>query len=240
MKTSPWLLAERGSLAAGRIIELDRNEVRHAAGALRLRPGDGMTLVDGAGWMAEAVLRELAKGRATAEVLSVREEAPPEGEGVTLALAVLHGRGMDWAVEKSVEVGVRRFVPVISERTQAGRRAALDRTPHWSRIALQALKQCKRTWAMEVAEPLTPAEVAETFGVGCGGVVADRHGVSVGDLPASAGRILLVGPEGGFAAGELSLFSDLGWPRLRLGPHVLRSETAAVVGAAVLVANAAG
>ena len=238
MKASPWLLAERGSLAEGRIIELDRNEVRHAAGALRLRPGDRVTLVDGAGRTAEAVLRELAKGRASAEVLAVCEQAQPEGEGVTLALAVLHGRGMDWAVEKSVEVGVRRFVPVVGERTQAGRKAARDRTPHWSRIALQALKQCKRTWAMEVSEPLTPGEIAENFGADRGGVVADRHGVSVSELPVSAGRLLLVGPEGGFAPEELGLFSDLGWPRLRLGPHVLRSETAAIVGAAVLVANA--
>ncbi|MEJ2190011.1 MAG: RsmE family RNA methyltransferase [Acidobacteriota bacterium] len=240
MKASPWLLAEQGSLVAGQIIQLDGNEARHAAGALRLRPGDGVTLIDGSGCMAEAVLRELAKGRASAEVLSVREEAPPEGEGVTLALAVLHGRGMDWAVEKSVEVGVKRFIPVVGERTQAGRKAALDRAPHWGRIALQALKQCKRTWAMEVAEPLTPGEVAEIFGAQRGGVVADRHGVSVTELPASARRFLLVGPEGGFAPSEMNLFADLGWPRLRLGPHVLRSETAAVVGAAVLVANDVG
>ena len=235
MKTAPWLLAPPGSLAVGRVVQLDRDEASHAAGSLRLRPGDGVTLVDGSGRSAEAVLRALAKGRAEAEVVSVKEEAPPEGEGVTLVLAVLHGRGMDWAVEKSVEVGVRRFVPVVCERTQAGRRAALDRSPHWRRIALQALKQCKRTWAMEVADPLTVGDLAETFGADAGGVVADSHGVSIAELPASAGRVLLIGPEGGFAPREESLICDLGWPRLRLGPHVLRSETAAVVGASLLV-----
>ncbi len=237
MKTSPWLLAERGSLAVGRVIRLNREEARHASGPLRLGAGDSVILVDGAGRLAEAVLREVARGQAGAEVLSVREEPPPSGKGVTLALAILHGRGMDWAVEKAVEVGVRRFVPVVGERTQAGRRAALDRSSHWSRIALQALKQCKRMWAMEVAAPLTLTEVAERYGPSGTGVVAHRHGVAFSNLPTSHGRVLLVGPEGGLTPEEEMLLSRLGWPRLRLGPHVLRSETAAIVGAALLVAR---
>lgn len=238
MKAPPWLLAEPGSLVAGQVIRLGRDEARHAAGPLRLNTGDRVVLIDGSGRQADAVFRGLGKDRAEAEVLEVLEEPRLEGEGVTLALGVLSSRGMDWAIEKAVEVGLRRFVPVVGERTQGGRRAALDRSPHWSRVALQALKQCKRMWAMELTEPLTLGEVAERYGRDRRGTVADRQGLPIDELPPSAGRLLVVGPEGGFGPQEERLLVDLGWSRLRLGPHVLRAETAAVVGGALLVARA--
>ena len=240
MKAQPWLLAASEELDVGRVLNLDPGEARHAAGPLRRRVGDSVILVDGSGRLAEAVLRGVGSRKVEAEVLSVRVEPPPVGEGVTLALGVLGSQAMDWAVQKAVEVGVRHLLPMISERTQAGRRTAADRSPHWNRIALQALKQCKRAWAMEVAEPLPLAEVIETYGAGGGGVVAAREGVSVGRLPANVGRLLVVGPEGGFGSAEDRLLADLDWPRLRLGAHVLRAETAAVVGAALLVARDEG
>jgi len=73
-----------------------------------------------------------------------------------------------------------------------------------------------------------------------GGVVADVEGSAIGDLPETAGNLLVVGPEGGFTAAENQLFDRCGWPRLRLGPHILRAETAAVVGGAMMVARAEG
>lgn len=236
MKDPPWLLVESGLLEVGTRLELDSAEARHAAGPLRLRNGDRVVLADGAGAVAEARLCAVARNRVEAEVCQVTSEPLPAGEGVTLALAVVETRALEWAVQKAVEVGVRTFVPMLTERTQAGRRDVVRRSPHLERVARQALKQCRRAWAMRIADPDTLAGVVERAPPAAG-VAADRDGGAASDLPAADGWVLAVGPEGGFSADEVRLFAKHGWHRLWLGPHVLRAETAAIVGAAVLVAR---
>jgi 16S rRNA (uracil1498-N3)-methyltransferase len=178
------------------------------------------------------------RDRVEAEVSSVRHESPPDAHGVTLAVAVIESRAMDWAVQKAVEVGVHRLVPIDSERAQRRARDLRSRVEHWRRIALQALKQCHRAWAMEISDIRTVGDLID-FESGIG-VVADADGHVLEDLPDAAGTLLAVGPEGGFAPPEIELFDRHGWPRLRLGPHVLRTETAAVVGGAIMVARSEG
>jgi len=237
MKNPPWLLvAPDLQPEVGQVVNLDPSEARHTAGPLRRRPGDRVVLVDGEGLVAHAVIRVVEKKGVEAEVLAVRIEDPPVGEGVSVALAVVGNHAMDWAIQKLVEVGARRVLPILTERTQAGGRAAAGRSTHWRRVALQALKQCRRPWAMDIADVCRLEEVVDDKRLGCNVVVAHPDGVVPVDLPAAAGRLLVVGPEGGFSPGEVRLFSDLGWPRVRLGAHTLRSETAAVVGAAMLAA----
>ena len=101
---------------------------------------------------------------------------------------------------------------------------------------MQALKQCRRAWAMEIGDPESFADIVDSQEEA--GVVADREGCSIGQLPDHAGSFLLVGPEGGFSVDESELLDRHGWLRLCLGPHVLRAETAAIVGGAMLVARA--
>ena len=91
---------------------------------------------------------------------------------------------------------------------------------------------------MAVSEVQTLAAVVEGAPGSPGGVVADREGRSVAELARDVGGVLIVGPEGGFSPEERGLLDRSGWPRLRLGPHVLRAETAAVVGAAMMLARA--
>ena len=240
MKSVPWLLAVSGDLEVGRTVVLDPTEARHLTGALRRRPGDGIVLADGNGAVAEAKLVAIGKGRFEAEILSVRHEPEPEAEGVTLALAMIDNRAMDWAVQKAVEVGVRRFVPMETERTQVRGRDSGARVEHWRRIAMQALKQCRRPRAMAVTEVMPLKALFEGDSERGGGVVADKEGFAVGELPETVGNLLIVGPEGGFTTAEYEFFDRRGWPRLRLGPHILRTETAAVVGGAMMVARAEG
>ncbi|MCW8985295.1 MAG: 16S rRNA (uracil(1498)-N(3))-methyltransferase, partial [Thermoanaerobaculales bacterium] len=116
MKASPWLLAVSGDLEAGRTVVLDPIEARHATGALRRRPGDEIVLADGHGSVAEAKLVAVGKGRVEAEITAVRCEPRPASGGVTVALAMIENRAMDWAVQKAVEVGVGRFVPMETGR----------------------------------------------------------------------------------------------------------------------------
>jgi len=234
MKTSPCVLAPPGSIEVGAVIELDPAEGRHLTGSLRLRDGDEVVLADGRGLTAAARLTVIGKARVEAEVMSVHVEPEPPGDGITLALAVIEAKAMDWAVQKSVEIGIRRFQPIVTERTQAGGRVTASRSSHWRRIALQALKQCRRAWAMDILEVQTLARFVESQG--CGGVVADPNGLTIGRLTVPQRRVLAVGPEGGFSAAEHDLFTRNGWARLRLGDNILRSETAAVVGGAMMLA----
>jgi len=237
MKAVPWLLAVSGGLEAGRTLVLDPTEARHLAGALRRRPGDVIVLADGNGVVAEAQLVAIGKGKVEAEVLSVRQEPEPSPGGVTLALSMIDNRAMDWAVQKAVEVGVRRFVPMETERGQVRGRDPGGRIEHWRRVAMQALKQCQRPWAMTITDVTPLPALVEDNSEQVGGVVSDLEGSTLSELPETSGNLLVVGPEGGFTAAESRLFDRRGWPRLRLGPHILRAETAAVVGGAVMVAR---
>jgi 16S rRNA (uracil1498-N3)-methyltransferase len=238
MKPPPWLLVPPGVIGEDTVIALDTSEGRHATGPLRLGSGDDVVLADGAGHTAVARLVIAGRKRVSAEIISVQLAPPFRGDGVTLALAVIEPKAMDWAVQKAVEIGVRRLRPVVADRTQSSRRAISGRSDHWHRIALQALKQCHRPWAMDIDKLQSLCDfVADTEG---GGVVADRQGLAIGGLPRSCGRILVVGPEGGFSPAEDELLTSGGWVRLRLGSNILRSETAAVVGGAMMVARDEG
>jgi len=240
MKSPPWLLVTRGLAKSGRSVRLDAAEARHVTGPLRRRPGDEVILIDGAGMVARAVLRVAKSEIVEAEIVDVCTEEPPRGEGVTLAMAVVGSRATDWAIQKAVEIGVRRVLPMVTHRTQVTRAALSGRAEHWRRVALQALKQSHRPWAMEVADIRPFVEVTNFDTFGADGIIADRDGVALADLPPSAGRLLVVGPEGGFSPNEKGLLADGGWPRLKLGSYILRTETAAIVGAAMLVARDEG
>ena len=235
MKAPPWLLVDTGVLETARSVILDPTEARHVTASLRRRPGDEIILADGNGWIAEAKLISIKRRRVEAEVLSVRREPEPRAEGVTVALAVVGSQAMDWAVQKAVEIGVRCFVPIETDRAQLRGKDLGGRVEHWRRTSMQALKQCRRPWAMEVSD-VVPLAVFVGGRPG-GGAVADRQGRSIGELPSETGSVLVVGPEGGFTSEEREYLDRPGWPRLRLGPHVLRAETAVVVGGAMMVAR---
>jgi 16S rRNA (uracil1498-N3)-methyltransferase len=238
MKVPPWLLVAPGALESAKTVVLDPTEARHLTSALRKRPGDEIVLADGNGLVAEARLAAIERGRVEAEVLSVRREPEPQSQGVTVAMAVVGSQAMDWAVQKAVEIGVSRFVPMETARAQLRGKDLGGRVDHWRRISMQALKQCRRPWAMEVADVVPLTVLVESHHGS--GVIADREGCAIGELPGETARLLVVGPEGGFTAEENALFNRRGWPRLWLGRHVLRSETAVVVGAAMMVARDEG
>jgi 16S rRNA (uracil1498-N3)-methyltransferase len=223
-----------GELEEGETIVLDDRESRHALTALRLQADAEVVLADGRGGVARAVLTAVGRSGTAAHVVSFTTVPADSGSGVVLVLGVLHSQAMDWAVQKAVEIGVRSLVPVVTERVQLPWKAVAGRVGHWQRIARQALKQCHRSWAMAVDEPTKLADLVAARGE-AGGAVADSEGGRPDSLPEGAGGCLLVGPEGGLTAFERSLLPADSWPRLRLGPHVLRAETAAVVGAAMLV-----
>jgi 16S rRNA (uracil1498-N3)-methyltransferase len=155
---------------------------------------------------------------------------------LTLALAIFKFDRMEWAIEKCIELGVTRIVPVIARRTDPHlARAASKRRERWQRLALQASEQSRRAALPEIAAPIQLKDLG-----------------SAGASPAAARKIVLaesenetflrdalhscpyditlaIGPEGGWTSDELKWFRDSGWTAASLGDTILRAETAAIV-----------
>jgi 16S rRNA (uracil1498-N3)-methyltransferase len=235
MAADRWALVIGGALEAGSRVELDQVESRHLAATLRLRPGDLVTLCDGRGAIAEASLAVVDARRCELEVIALLPAAGPPDPMVTVALSVLHSQAMDWAVQKCVEVGVATLIPLLSERSQLSAKASSGRLGHWRRVGWQALKQCRRPWQMEIVDP-TSLEQLVADRAGRPGLVADPEGEALSDQSGVLPELLAIGPEGGFSVRELALLRGAGWGSVSLGRWVLRAETAAVVGAAMLIA----
>lgn len=235
MKRAPWLLAGDGGMTPGRRVILDPAEGRHASGPLRLRVDDEVVLTDGAGAVATGRIRLLRRADVEVDLESVEHVPRPE-PGLTLAVAVLAGPAMDLVVQKAVELGVEKLLPICCRRSQLGLKRAATRMDHWTRLGRQSLKQCRRAWAMEISDPISMSDLMAEAG-DLRGLVGHPEGLDCREIPRGCGRLLLIGPEGGFAAEEETALEAAGWPRIRLGPHVLRAETAAVAGAAILGAG---
>jgi 16S rRNA (uracil1498-N3)-methyltransferase len=231
-------MSERFFLASpplsGRAV-LEGDEARHLARVLRCRVGDAAELFDGSGaaWPARVVA--IARDQVTLDVgepmPDQRRHAPP----LTLAVALPKGERQKWLVEKLTELGVARLVPLVTLRGVAeATPGALERL---RRGVIEACKQCGRNSLLEVGGPRSVVDVLRERPVGVRAIVADPVG---GPIPADAlapdhgGMIGLIGPEGGFAAEELAACDAADVPRVCLGPHILRVETAAIALAARL------
>ncbi len=209
-------------------------EGAHYLGAvLRLRPGAAVTLFDSRGAHAQAAVLAVERGRVRLEVGAVAEKETPAC-ALTVALALPKAERADWLVEKLTELGASRIVWVHYARTPRERTRG-ERGERWQRIARAAAGQSMSLRVPEiVAEPLAwvlalPAQLRLIAHAG-----GDPVGRVLGPMPRSV--ILLVGPEGGLAESELAAAEGAGYIRVSLGRHTLRVETAAVVGAGLIMA----
>jgi 16S rRNA (uracil1498-N3)-methyltransferase len=200
--------------------ELDRDDRHHFARVLRLRRGDTITVSDGGGRWRPCIFDD------PLEPSGSIEHEPPAEPQLAVAFAVVKGERTEWAVQKLVELGVDAVIPFVSDRSVVRWDQARSGNHHLrlAKVARQAAMQSRRSTLPQI-EPLRSfAEVAARPGV----ALADANGVP----PSLSWPKVIVGPEGGWSAAERD--SDL--PRVRLAPRVLRSETAAVVAGALLVA----
>lgn len=208
-------------------------EAEHLTKVLRAKPGDAVLLFDGGG--AEFTARITRTGRAIVElaVLARHEICRELATALTLGVALPKGDRQRWLVEKAVELGVTRVVPLITDRGVAEPSpGALARL---SRYVIEASKQCGRNRLLEIAAPLPVGQYCRQAPPGACRLVADfgPDAIPLARLPASAavgGVWLAVGPEGGFTEDEASTAAS--WQRVSLGPRVLRIETAALALAA--------
>jgi len=186
------------------------------------------------------VLRERKKDFSTAEVLEVIESEQPKVNLTLYQSLTNHLATVDFIVQKSVELGVLRFVPLLTERSFKNLPAIEKRIQRWQRIAREAMKQCGRACFMEIT---APKELSDLEPVHELNLLLDSfyEGREVRDLNLEGLKnvAVVVGPEGGFTEKEAELLRKKGFLSVRLKPHVLRTETAAVVAVGIIV-NLAG
>jgi 16S rRNA (uracil1498-N3)-methyltransferase len=207
----------------------------HLARVLRARPGEVITLFDGAGGEVEA--RIVRVGRAETQLVPDAAPRSARARGETplvLLTAVPRGGRMDFLVQKCCELGVSCIVPVIAARSVA--RPEPGRRARWEKIAREAARQCGRTDVPAVAAPAALATALAAVELPARRLMLspDPAGRSLRELLTDrAATTLLVGPEGGFAAPETEAARAAGFASVSLGPRILRVETAAIVAVAL-------
>lgn len=218
------LLAEPGVLVAGAEIELAEEEAHHFR-VRRGEVGEVVRLVDGAGRRATARLQ--AAGKRLVALVDAAEALPRPPE-VTIGVAAGDKERFGIVVEKAAELGVTRLVPLTTERSATvATRIRSAQLPRLQRRALEAIKQSGAVWAPVVSEPMSLYHFATARHAGQRWM-ADAAGA----IPPRAGQrepvTVAIGPEGGFTDEERTTLRDGGFTAIRLGPEILRFETAAI------------
>ncbi len=221
-------------------LRLEGREAHHALHVLRLKPGDCVSVLDGAG---KTFLCDVEGTGKESLTLAVRETrtTPALPCPLTLLVAVPKGKIIEDIIQKSVELGVQRIVPLLTERVvvQLDAGGAETKREKWQQVAVEAIKQCGAAWLPQVETPKTIQEVlaqAEPVELPLVGSLQTerRHPhdwirefqEQHGRLPGSAS--VWIGPEGDFTPGELQAIEAAGVRPITLGELTLRVETAAV------------
>ena len=229
----------REALAPGAYIDLPEPVARHAVRVLRLPPGAPVVLFDGRAGEYEARIERIEKDRVVAALGAWRDVERESGLAVTLIQAVQSGEKMDYTVQKAVELGVSLIVPVDSRRSVtrlAGERAG-RRVAHWQGVAAAACEQCGRNQVPQVA-PVEKLEnwLARPSGGALRLMLAPDAEQSLVDLPSPKSVELLIGAEGGLDPQEVVAARQVGFRLVRMGPRILRTETAGLAALAALQA----
>ena len=210
----------------GEVVAIEGAICHQIGRVLRLRSGQRVVLLDGSTGASEAELVEVGPDRTLARILQAAPCAPEPAVAVTLLAAVLKGERQDWLVQKAVELGVGRIVPLLTERGVAIASGA--KPERWRRIAREAAEQCERAVVPEVADPVSLEEVSWTGAKAL--ACTERDGRPLPALLADGDSklALLVGPEGGWTDAERAWLAERGAIGASLGPRILRAETAAL------------
>lgn len=226
-------------LQVGATVTLPDNAAIHATKVMRLSAGDTLSLFCGDGADYTCELTNVQKNAVVAKVKSkqiLEHESPLD---VTLLLGISAGDRMDIAIQKAVELGVNKIIPLKTERSvvKLDEDKAKKRVAHWQNIAIAACEQSGRAFVPEIETPIA-LSVLFTRSV-------DKHTLRItldpladkrlADLAKPTGKIqLLIGAEGGLTANEIELASEYGFTGVHLGKRILRTETAPLAAIAAM------
>lgn len=224
-------------LVSGQLLELDAQATVHLTKVLRLRVGDALVLFNGDGGEFSARVAGVERRSTTIEVGEFVDRSVESTLELLLLQGISRGERMDYTVQKAVELGVSRIVPVMTERTVVnlkGDRQA-KRCSHWQSVVNSACEQSGRNRVPVVSSIEKFEDAISDAAPGLKLVLHHRAKTNLIDLPAPQGPVsLLIGPEGGLSTQEIAAAEAVGFVPLCLGPRVLRTETAALAAMSVL------
>jgi len=224
----------------GDSLRLDGREAHHALRVLRLKRGELVAVLDGVGNEFLCTIENCSRDAVTLSV-SLKNFTPPLPCSITLLQAVPRGKIIESIIQKAVELGARRIVPLLTERvvTHLDGEDAGNKRDKWRQVAVEAIKQCGAAWLPEIEAPVTPAQFLarkESLDLSLvGSLQKERHHPRAclqefqtrhGRLPQNIG--VWIGPEGDFTLEELDVIQAAGALPISLGRLVLRVETAAI------------
>ncbi|RME69447.1 MAG: 16S rRNA (uracil(1498)-N(3))-methyltransferase [Nitrospirae bacterium] len=204
--------------------------IRHV---LRLKQGERIILLDGRGGIYEAELVRITARSALLKILGPCQEPQRESPlKIVLVQSILKSQKMDLVLQKCTELGVNEFWPVVTERSEVRWTRKL---PHWRAVVREATRQCRRAVVPEVREPMPLEEALRNVSQNALKLIFSEDASSE-EWPKEkvSEAYILVGPEGGFSPDEQTLAKEYGFVTIRIGPRVLRAETASVVGSALV------
>jgi len=216
------------SLLNGETLSLSKEASGYVSRVLRLRAGDSLHLFNNTGGYYCAEIINLGKRVSELKVGLHVDDDRESRLNITLAQGISRGQHMDITIQKSVELGVSRIVPIITEYSNV--RLNQERTDqklnHWKKICISACEQCGRNVLPEIMEPLTLTNWLEQDVQQQKILLNPEANKSLTKIPKSTEIILLSGPEGGFSDFEIEQAMSKGYQSVQLGPRILRTETA--------------
>lgn len=216
-------------------IWVNGDEAHHMLHVKRVRPGERVCLFDGAGKEAIGKVVEALRDRARIEIEELEVVDREARIDITLAFSIPKGKRSELLVQKCSELGVKRLIPLECQRSVVKLRPGSgEKVEKWKRVALEASKQCGRTYITEILEVLPFSKLLDTAGSYDLSILASTGpGVStlkktIRDKTEVRSILCIVGPEGGFTQEEEERAKLAGCKRVSLGPSILRIETAAM------------
>jgi len=208
---------------------LEKNNQHHLLKVLRFPVGKTITLFNGDGFDYQAIVISTKK-TCKVEVLSQQKNESESSLDLTLAQGIAKGEKMDFLIQKAVELGVKRIIPIQTERCVVILKAdkAAKRIDHWQKIANHASGQSGRSIIVDIALPKTLTELLSKHNHN-GFVLYHRANENLQMIEKPSKATVLIGPEGGLSDNEIKQAVQAGFQPIALGRRVLRTETASIV-----------
>ncbi|EPJ46410.1 MAG: 16S ribosomal RNA methyltransferase RsmE [Osedax symbiont Rs1] len=217
-------------------LALDSDAVQHIARVLRMKPGDNILLFNGDGNEYQATLSKVEKRAVSAEITASTSPSRSSRLKIDIGQSISRGDRMDFAVQKSTELGMRSLTPLISERTEVKLKAdrLTKKQQQWQQLAISACEQSLRTDVPTINSALAISQWIKDCDTDLKLVLHHHTDRRLAEFDQPATVALLIGPEGGLTEAEVQLAIDNGFHPVALGPRVMRTETAPIAAQAIL------